>query len=229
MKKLICKTAAITAASILFTSAAIAHEAGDIVLRVGATTVAPDESTSLISTTATGPLANTGAIVDNNTQLGLNVVYMLNNNWGLEVLAATPFDHDLTAVGLAGHGFTTTALGSSKQLPPTVTVNYFFGNEGSGINPYVGVGANYTAFFDKSLTTQAQTELGASNLDVDNSFGIAWRTGVDIELNDNWILNASLWNIDIDTDVNFDSALGRVHVSAELDPWVYMISLGYKF
>ena len=135
MKKLICKTAAISAVSLLVSGVAVAHEAGDIILRMGVTSVVPDESTSVISTTSTGPLANTSAGVGNDAQLGLNLVYMLTNNWGLEVLAATPFDHDLDAKGLAAYGFSTTALGKSKQLPPTVTANYFFSGVGSTINP----------------------------------------------------------------------------------------------
>jgi len=229
MKKLICKTAAISAVSVLISGVTMAHEAGDILLRMGATSVVPDESTSVITTVSTGPLANTSAGVSNDAQLGLNLVYMLTDNWGLEVLAATPFDHDLDAKGLAAYGFSTTDLGRSKQLPPTVTANYFFGGAGTTIHPYVGVGINYTAFFDKSLTAQAQSELGASNLEVDDSVGLALRAGVDIDLNSNWMLNASVWNIDIDTDVTFNSALGNAHVSAELDPWVYMVSLGYKF
>ena len=229
MKKLITNCAAAAACSLLVTGSAFAHEAGDVILRMGAVSVAPDESTTVISTTSTGPLANTSAGVDNNAQLGLNLVYMLNNNWGVEVLAATPFSHDLDARGLSAYGFATTALGDTKQLPPTVTLNYYFGAPGSTVNPYIGAGANYTVFFDKNLTGQAQSELGATNLELDNSAGLAFRAGVDITLNRNWLLNASVWNIDIDTDVTFNSALGNAHVGAELDPWVYMVSLGYKF
>ena len=229
MKRLIAACAATAACSLLLSSSAFAHEAGDIILRMGAVSVAPDESTTLISSTSTGPLANTSAGVNNDAQLGLNLVYMLNDNWGVEVLAATPFEHDLDARGLSAYGFSTTALGNTKQLPPTVTLNYFFGSQTSTINPYLGIGANYTVFFDKNLTGQAQSELAASNLEVDNSTGLAFRAGVDFTLSRNWLLNASVWNIDIDTDVNFNSALGNVHVGAELDPWVYMISLGYKF
>lgn len=229
MKTFINKAVAASALSLLVTGSSFAHEAGDVILRMGATSVVPDESTTLISTTATGPLSNTSAGVGNDAQFGLNLVYMLTHKWGLEVLAATPFEHDLDVKGLGAHGFSTTALASARQLPPTVTLNYFFAPAGSTINPYLGVGANYTVFFDKTLMGQAQAELAANNLELDNSAGLAFHAGIDVALNRNWLLNASVWNIDIDTDVNFNSALGNVHVGAELDPWVYMISLGYKF
>lgn len=214
---------------VLFPVVSSAHEKGDLILRLGATTVEPDESSSLISTDATGVLAGTKTGVGNNTQLGLNLVYMLSDNIGLELLAATPFEHDLTAKGLSQYGFATTDLGSTDQLPPTLTANYFFGNSSSVVRPYVGIGVNYTTFFDKSLSSQARSELGASSLDLDDSYGISYRAGLDWSLNDKWLLNASVWNIDIDTDASFSSALGRVRVGADIDPWVYMISLGFKY
>ena len=97
----------ITMAS-LGSAAAMAHESGDWILRVGAATVAPDGSSSVISTGATGPLAATSVGVGDSTQLGLNIVYMMSDNLALEVLAATPFEHDLKAKGLSQYGFATT-------------------------------------------------------------------------------------------------------------------------
>jgi len=219
----------IFALGLLFAHSAVSHEQGDIILRIGATNVSPDESSTVISTTATGALAGTSVGVGNNTQLGLNLVYMLTDNWGLEALAATPFEHDLSAAGLSQYGFSTTDLGDTKQLPPTVSALYFFGDSQSTVRPYLGLGVNYTLFFDKSLSGQAESELSAANLDLDDSFGVSARAGLDIKLNDRWLLNASVWNIDIDTDADFDSALGRVSVGVDVDPWVYMVSLGYKF
>jgi outer membrane protein len=156
-------------------------------------------------------------------------VYMLSDNLALEVLAATPFEHDLKAAGLSQFGFATTDLGSSKQLPPTVSALYFFGNSSSTVRPCIGVGINYTTFFSKDLSSSAKNELAASSLDLDDSVGLSLRAGIDVILSDNWLLNASVWNIDIDTDASFNSALGKVKVGVDIDPWVYMISLGYRF
>ena len=207
----------------------LAIEKGDLIVRVGATTVSPEESSSLVSTTATGALNGTAAHVGNDTQLGLNLVYMYSDNIGIEVLAATPFEHDLSVSGLSQYGFSTTDLGSTKHLPPTVSALYYFGPTSSPIRPYVGAGVNYTTFFSESLSTSARTELGGSRLKLDDSFGLSVRAGVDWELNDTWILNASFWRIDIDTDASFNSALGTVQAKVDIDPFVYMMSLGYKF
>ncbi|MBL4580501.1 MAG: outer membrane beta-barrel protein [Gammaproteobacteria bacterium] len=212
-----------------FPAAALSHEAGDFILRVGAISVAPNESSSVISTVNTGALSSTKVGVGNSTQVGLNFVYMLTDNIGAEVLAATPFEHDLTAIGLDQYGFATRNIGTADQLPPTLTFNYFLGNANSTIRPYIGLGVNYTTFFEKSLSSQARSELGASSLDLDDSFGIAYRAGIDWSLGDNWMLNASIWKIDISTDASFNSALGKVTADVDIDPWVTMISLGYRF
>lgn len=208
---------------------ALAIEEGDIIVRVGATSVQPHESSSVISTTATGPLAGTAARVGNDIQLGLNFVYMYSDNIGVELLAATPFEHDLEVSGLSRYGFTTTHLGSTKHLPPTLTALYYFGSSSDAVRPYAGLGVNYTTFFRESLGNHARTELAADRLKLDDSWGLSARAGVDWDLNNQWILNASFWRIDIDTQANLNSALGKVSADVDIDPWVYMVSVGYKF
>ncbi len=106
---------------------------------------------------------------------------------------------------------------------------YYFGTSWAHLRPYIGIGANYTTFFSTDLSSQARTELAAGSLELDDSFGLSARAGFDFKLTDNWMLNASVWNIDIETDASFNSALGKVKVGVDVDPWVYMISLGYKF
>ncbi|MBL4819938.1 MAG: outer membrane beta-barrel protein [Gammaproteobacteria bacterium] len=223
--------AAVCAASLsgLVSLPAYSHEAGDWIVRVGAASVNPDESSGLISTAATGPLAGTGAGVGNSTQLGLNFVYMWSDKLGIELLLATPFEHDLEAKGLPLHGFDTRKLGSAKHLPPTLTAEYFLLDPQSAFQPYVGIGINYTTFFSEDLTGFAKNELAARSLDLDDSWGVSWRAGFDWELDDTWMLNASVWKIDLETEASFNSALGKVKVNVDVDPWVYMVSIGYKF
>ena len=106
----------------------LAYEQGDKVVRIGAAMVHP-----------AGDGALNGALdVGNNTQLGLDGTYMLNNQLGIGVLAATPFKHDITLNGKN--------IGSTKHLPPTVTLQYHF-NTNTQFHPYVGAGVNYTQFF----------------------------------------------------------------------------------
>lgn len=223
------RTALSCAALVLLPASQIlAAEAGDWIIRFGAAQVAPDESSSLISTAATGALPGTAASVDDDTQLGITVAYRITDRVGVELLAATPFKHDIGVKGLGGYGYDVSDLGSTEQLPPTLVLQYYFPND-SKIEPYVGLGINYTAFFSEDLSNSAKTTLGADNLELDDSFGIALQAGADWSLNEHWVVNASVWFIDIDTDAELDSALGKVKADVEIDPMVYMLGLGYRF
>ncbi|HLS98827.1 MAG TPA: OmpW family outer membrane protein [Porticoccaceae bacterium] len=209
---------------------ASAYEASDIILRVGAATVAPDESSSELSSPALGGrVAGSSASVDDNTQLGITGTWMLTPNLGLGLLAATPFEHDVEAnTGVLSLG--TVDAGSVKHLPPTLTVQYFPMGSGSAIQPYLGAGLNYTTFFSESVAGELESVLGDGSLTLDDSWGLALEAGIDMALGDNWLLNAAVWYLDIDTTATFrfDSGV-RVKTDVDIDPWVYALTLGYRF
>lgn len=178
----------------------MAYEAGDIILRAGIAQVSPDVSDN----TALGVLD-----VDNNIQLGLTGTYFFTPNLGVQLLAATPFKHDITAAG--------TRIGATKQLPPTVTLQWY-AKVSDTIRPYIGAGLNYTMFFEDDIP--------GADLELDDSVGLALEAGVDIQLTDKLVLNAAVWKIDINTDVSVNGTnLGEL----EIDPLAAMIGVGYKF
>ena len=196
---------------------ASAYEASDIILRVGAATVAPDESSSELSSPALGGrVAGSSASVDDNTQLGITGTWMLTPNLGLGLLAATPFEHDVEAnTGVLSLG--TVDAGSVKHLPPTLTVQYHFLPEGS-VRPYVGAGLNYTNFSSVKLP---------AGFDVDrSSFGAAFQAGVDIPVGKGVYLNLDLKKVYIRTDLLAAGAsIGKVKV----DPILAGVGIGWRF
>jgi outer membrane protein len=143
----------ITLATLATIQYAAAFEQGDILLRVGFASVAPNDSSSNI---VVGSDLGVNVAVDNNTQLGLNVAYFLTDNINVEVLAATPFTHDVN-FGVSDPLGTGDQLGEVTHLPPTVTVNYYFNDASSKFQPYVGAGLNYTIFFDEEFTSANAT------------------------------------------------------------------------
>ena len=155
---------------------------------------------------------------------------MITNHIGIELLAATPFNHTVAVKGLgpALDG----KLGDIKQLPPTLSLQYYPMETTSKFQPYAGIGLNYTMFFNEDLDSTRKSE-GFSNLKLKDSFGLAGQVGMDYMLTDRMMLNASVWYIDIDTKATMDgpSALGvgRTKVNVDVDPWVYMVGVGYKF
>lgn len=218
----------ILASGLLLGAAGVtAHEAGDFIVRAGAAQVDPNDDSDALRLNGTA-LAGTEAEVDDDTQLGLTFTYMLTNHIGVGLLAATPFDHDIEA----DLGAVTVDAGSAKQLPPTVTLQYYPLESASKFQPYVGVGVNYTAFFDEDVDSELEAALSETggDLELDNSFGWSAQIGFDYQIDDHWLLNAAVWYMDIQTDAKFKFDGGTVvKTDVDIDPLVYMIGIGYKF
>lgn len=208
-------------------TAVLAHQAGDILVRGGATSVNPDSENAAVL--LSGADSTMSLTVDDNTQLGLNLVYFYDSNWAVELLAATPFTHDVTihdpnaVLGVDG-----AKLAEVTHLPPTLSALYYI-DMNSAFKPYVGVGINYTHFFNEEFEA-APKSLGLTNLKLDGSFGFAVQLGADYEIDKNWSVNFSARYIDISTDATFDVAgdnIGKAKV--DVDPMVYSLMVGYKF
>ncbi|QKJ87297.1 Outer membrane protein OmpW [Paramixta manurensis] len=193
---------------------ASAHQAGDFFMRAGTATVRPTEGSDNV-------LGMGSFDVNNDTQLGLTFTWMATDNIGIELLAATPFRHK---VGLAATG----TLATVRQLPPTLMAQYYFFDANSKFRPYVGAGINYTTFYDADFN-QTGRDAGLSDLSVKDSWGMAGQVGLDYEIDSNWLLNMSLWYMDIDTEVKFKAAGQQQNINTRIDPWVFFFGVGYRF
>ena len=216
----------------LGSGAALAYEKGDIIVRAGIAKVDPDSSSSALFLDGT-ELPGTGVSVDSNEQLGLTGTYMLTSNVGIELLAATPYSHTVTAHGsVAGLGsIEGLEVADVKHLPPTLSVQYYPLGSDSKLLPYVGAGINYTIFFDEKLTSDFKgTPLGDGSIDLDNSIGLAFEIGFDYAVTDKILVNAAVWNVYIDTEATIKLDAGStIKTDVDIDPWVYMVGVGYKF
>jgi outer membrane protein len=216
-----------------FAMGAQAYEAGNFIVRAGAITVDPNTSATTPELNG-APLYGMKVNVDSDTQLGLTMTYMLTPEIGVELVAATPFTHNIRGNLNSTAYLGTNDLGSTKQLPPTVNLQYYFNNS-SIFTPYVGAGVNYTMFWDEDAGNTLNHTLGGNvSLNLDNSWGLAAEGGVDINMGSNWLLNAAVLYVDIDTNATYTVRNGplagaRVKSDVNLDPWVYMASVGYKF
>lgn len=198
------------AALVLATAAlpALAQSAGDWTLGVGIHAVDPKSDNGRL---AGGTL---DVDVDRDFKPSLTFEYFVRDNLGVEVLAAWPFEHDINMAGLG-------RVGSTKQLPPTVSLQYHFNGQGR-ISPFVGAGINYTAFFSEDTTGA----LAGSKLKLDDSWGLAAHAGVDFAVGQRGAIRIDARWIDIDSDVSLDGAkLGTVAI----DPIVYGAAYVMKF
>jgi len=232
------KIGVLAAAVMAVAPAAQAFQTGDFILRAGVAHVAPDASSDVITINGTAALGNNARVsVDSNTQLGIRATYMFTNNIGLGLLGATPFKHSINGAGDLGSAG---KLGETKHLPPTLTLQYFPMHSSSALQPFVGIGVNYTTFFEEKTTGTVADALGSTidstKLKLDDSIGIAFEAGVDYMLSENFGLNAAIWWADINTDAtitaydasgNFAAETDKFEV--EIDPMVYMVGFTYKF
>lgn len=205
MRKLILAPLAL--AALALATPALAVEKGDWTFSVGAHVVAPKSGNGSL---AGGAL---DADVGNDWRPTITAEYFFSPNLGLEILAALPFEHDIKLNGVAA--------GSTKHLPPTVSLQYHFRND-SKVTPFVGAGVNYTAFFQEETTGP----LAGTELSLDSSWGLAGHAGVDIEIGESKWLRIDARYIDIDTDVKVDgAAVGTVNI----DPMVYGAAFVWSF
>jgi len=196
-----------------------AYQTGDVIVRTGAVAVDPQESSGNVRINGEPTPLKVG--VDSNVQLGITGTYMLTDNLGLGLLAATPFKHTINLNGVG-------ELADIKHLPPTLTLQYFPMASSSVWQPYVGAGLNYTTFFSESFKSGPK-EAGFSSLSLKDSWGLALEAGLDYRLTDNIVLNAAVWYADIDTEATFRVGEARGKVNVDIDPFVYMLGVGYKF
>ncbi|WP_237055581.1 OmpW/AlkL family protein [Microbulbifer sediminum] len=220
-------------AGLLVSLHAVAYQPGEVILRSGAATVSPDVSSGPLSLSGVA-LAGTAADVDDGTALGLTATYMLTDTWGVELVASSPFSHDLAVEGLGD----TFALGETRHLPPTLLLQWYPRLGGSPLQPYLGLGVNYTAFFDEQVDGAANelfAALGATgdaDLSLENSVGLAAEAGVDFSFGQDrrWLLNLSVLWMDIDTEAEVRvPGVGTIAADVELDPLVTVAGLGYRF
>lgn len=152
--------------------------------------------------------------IGSDTKPTVSLEYFVADNLGLELLAAWPFEHD---IGISGLG----RVGSTKHLPPTLTLQYHFNSAGR-VSPFVGAGLNYTTFFSEKTSGA----LAGSDLKLGDSWGLAAHVGVDFALNQRSALRVDARWMDIDSRVHVDGAnLGTAHI----DPLTYGVAWVLKF
>ena len=236
-------------------ASAQAYEAGDFVVRMGATTVDPqggESSDVFVGAPVSAPSPGVKVDVEDDTKLGITGTYFINSMFAVELLAAFPFEHNIIAAGdtVAALGATGVQLGSTKHLPPTLSLQFYPMGAESAFQPYVGAGINYTIFFEEKATsalnatipTIADNAAGAAlglpvpnstSLELDDSISYAVQAGFDYMLSDSIGINAAVWYIDISTEATITSDFGggtvvNSTVDVDIDPMVYNLGFFVK-
>ncbi len=203
-------------ATALTMTTAFAVPAGTWSVAAGAHYVDPKSDNGTVST----GLGNFEVDVDGDVRPTISGEYFIANNVGVELLAAIPFHHDITLK--AGD---TTIDAKTQHLPPTLSVQYHFDGYDLPMNvkPFVGVGVNYTTFFEEKVYIPLA---GDYDLELDDSVGVAGHVGLDIPFapTEYFRIDARYMDIKTDASLNGDD-IGEVDIS----PWVYGVAFVKQF
>lgn len=212
------KIATLAGAAVLALTSALptpsaAHEAGEFLVRIRGIVVMPDES---------GSLSQIGGDLQVSTSYApeIDFSYFFTDAISLELIAAVT-KHDLEARNTAAGSVD---LGNTWVLPPTLLAQYHFFSD-SMVSPYIGVGFNYTIFFDESAGPVA------SSVSIDDAMGPAFQAGFDVQFpNSNFVFNADAKFILLSPDVK--ARVGGTRIKSnnfDLNPWIFGFGFGYKF
>lgn len=192
---------------------------GDVLVRVRAIMVAPNESSGPVSGIAGSKLG-----VGDSVMPEVDFTYMATNHIGAELILAT------TKHNVSGRG-TISGLGDVADtwvLPPTLTLQYHFAPEGK-VRPYLGAGINYSTFYSSKATPSLNAALGATKVKLDDSFGYALQAGVDIPVSEKVFVNFDIKYIDMKTTARLTSGATLRTARVKIDPIVAGMGIGFRF
>jgi outer membrane protein len=170
-------------------------------------------------------LDGAGLNITNSVVPELDISYFFTKNIAAElILGVTP--HQVNSAGSLSSTLHLGQIGNAWLLPPTLLLQYHFYLD-KGIKPYVGVGVNYTIFFNEGTGT------GFQDFNLDDNWGWALQAGIDIPLGGNWFFNVDVKKIFLDTKatVGLGAAANPPIVTADVqvDPWLIGVGVGYRF
>jgi len=205
--------------------AALAQSAGSIVLRGGATQIAPDVVSGDLSPPS---IAGTKVDIKSNTQPGGGITWMWTDNVAIDLPLATPYKHDIIGDGaIAGVG----KIAEVRAYPVTLLAQYRFFGAQTDVRPYVGIGPTYAKFY-KARSTAALTALSGGSpsnpttLSVDSKWALTGQVGLAWRIAPQWYLDGFIAKTALKTRTTLST--GQT-LDVTLDPWSYSLGVGYKF
>lgn len=167
------------------------------------------------------PKSNNGVLagafnssINSDAEPTLTLGYRFQQGWGVEAwLPITKFEHDVSLDGAKS--------ASIKHMPILLTVQYHF-LSGDAWQPFVGLGYGWVSISGERTTGP----IAGTNLNVKDASGFVGQFGLDYFATSNIFLRVDAKYFDWESDVSLNGAgIGQVKVN----PWIYGVSVGYRF
>jgi outer membrane protein len=182
-----------------------------------------------------GPYVPAGANIDakNVETLYLAYVRRLTSHFDLELTLGYPPLQKTVGKGPATLGsvpYNGQTIATARWLAPTLLGEYVFLSEDSRFRPYIGLGVNYTDFYDRDSTAQGNAASGGpTKISLTSSVGVAGTVGLAYRIAGNWKAYASYSATQVKTRLEADTAgvIRTTHIN--FGPQALVVSVGYSF
>ena len=200
-------------------------------IRIGGYFVQFDSSASDITGPYTVPGLKTS--VNNTATLDLGYVRTLSSHFAVEFAFGWPPLTHAVAKGPAAVGsvpYNGQTIADIRWLSPTALLEYNFFAPDSRWRPFVGVGVNYTYFYDRQVTAAgAAVSGGPTSISLPSSVGPAVTAGFKYRLNTRWHIVASYSVAQVNSQLTTDTAGVLRSSKVHFWPNAVVVSVGYSF
>lgn len=213
------------AAAFVLTGSALAQSAGSIVVYAGAAQINPQVESGDLTAPS---LAGTKVDVKKASAFVGGITYYWTDNISIDLPISAPFKHDVVGAGaIEGVG----KLGTVKSLPMTLLAQYRFGDAGSTVRPFVGVGPTYGYFFKPRATAALSgitggTPANPTTLSMKRKLGATMELGAAVNVTKDWSASLSVTKTFIKTTGSLST--GQT-IETTLDPVSVKFGIGYRF
>ena len=183
----------------------------------------------------TGPYVPPGVNfkADNLETLYVGYVRTLPANLSVELALGYPPLSKVEGKGPATLGsvpYNGQVVSTARWLSPTVFLEYNFLSEASKLRPFIGLGVNYTNFYDRNSTAQGNAASGGpTKLSLTASVGPAGTVGLSYTITSHWHAYASYSIARVNTSIEADTAGVIRTTNLRFGPQALVVSGGYSF
>jgi outer membrane protein len=187
------------------------------------------------ATDVSGPFVPPGVTADTSNVQTEYFAYFrrLTTHLDLELAGGVPPKTNTVGKGPATLGsvpWNGQVVGSVKWLAPSLLLRYKFFDESAALRPYVGVGVNYTHFYDREINAAGDAALGGpTSISLKNSIGPAATVGVYYRVWGNWSAIASFSASQVETKLTAYTAGVTRTSTVSFNPQALVFAVGYSF
>lgn len=216
-------------------------------VRVGASFVYPDDNNTSLKyyLLQDWQLYRTKWEIEDDTTWNVSGVWRPLPYLGIEMLYVADSDHSLLLQNFrARPGRDNIHFGRFSASSANLFVNWYMTDLECLGQPYIGVGLNYSDYYDDDLYPEFQHYLqgsgmatGPGHFGITHSWGASAQLGIDWRLGRgfmrSWLINAAVIYTDSnpDAEVTFPTTLGyeRLYSEFETNPWTLNLGITYEF